>query len=129
MRLFFPLFVFIPLIEVGLFVLSCKYIGVLPTLIIVLVTGFFGARLAKKEGLEVWRQAQNQLRMRRIPGDELLEGLLVFAGALLLIIPGYLTDVIGLILLIPFIRKRLVKRVRRWLKTRLINGQYSFYRR
>lgn len=129
MRFLFPLFVIVSLIEVGLFVLSGKYIGVLPTLLIILLTGFFGARLAKKEGLEVWRQAQSQLRMGRIPGDQLLEGLLVFAGGILLITPGYLTDVTGLVLLIPSIRKRLVGRVRRWLKTRLVNGQYSFYRR
>lgn len=127
MRILFPLFVIIPVIEIGLFVLAGKYIGILPTLLIVLLTGFFGARLAKREGLQVWRQAQEQLQMRKLPGEELIEGLCVLCGGVLLITPGYLTDLTGLLLLMPSVRKRLVRRVRRWLKNRLANGQFSFY--
>ncbi len=129
MRYLFPLFVMIPVIEIGLFVLAGKYIGILPTILIVLLTGFFGARLAKREGLQVWRQAQEQLKMGRLPGEALIEGICVLCGGLLLITPGYLTDAIGLVLLLPSVRKRLVRRVRRWLKNRLSNGQFSFHYR
>lgn len=129
MRAFVPLFIIVPLIELGLFMLSGKYLGIIPTLVIVVLTGFFGARLAKREGLKVFKKAREQLQMGQLPGAELLEGLCVFAGGLLLLTPGYLTDLTGLILLLPWSRKRIVLRIRRELQKRLASGAFHFYYR
>jgi UPF0716 protein FxsA len=129
MKFLVPLFLLVPVIEIGLFVLSGRYIGVIPTLAIVLLTGFVGAGLAKREGMGVWRRARELMRQGKIPGEEIIEGLCILVGGLLLIAPGYLTDVAGLILLLPSVRKRVVRRLRRWLKERLTKGkgQFSFY--
>jgi UPF0716 protein FxsA len=129
MKVFIPLFIIVPIIEIWLFVLSGRYIGILPTLAIVLFTGFIGAGFAKREGLGVWRRAREIMRSGRIPGEEIIEGLCILVGGVLLLTPGYLTDVAGLILLLPSVRKRVVRRVRRWLKERLTKGkgQFSFY--
>ena len=129
MRVLVPFFILIPIIEILLFVLSGRYIGILPTLAIVLLTGFVGAWLAKREGMGVWNKAQESMRSGRIPGEELIEGVCILVGGILLLTPGYLTDITGLSLLLPSVRKRVVKRLRRWLKDRLIKGkgQFSFY--
>jgi len=129
MKVLVPFFILIPIIEIWLFVLSGRYIGILPTLAIVLLTGFVGAWLAKREGMGVWNKAQESMRSGRIPGEELIEGVCILVGGILLLTPGYLTDITGLILLLPSVRKRVVKRLRRWLKDRLIKGkgQFSFY--
>jgi UPF0716 protein FxsA len=129
MKFLVPLFILVPVIEIGLFVLSGRYIGVIPTLAIVFLTGFVGAGLAKREGMGVWRRARELMRQGKIPGEEMIEGLCILVGGLLLLAPGYLTDVTGLILLLPSVRKRVVRRLRRWLKERLTKGkgQFSFY--
>jgi UPF0716 protein FxsA len=129
MKVLIPLFILVPIVEIWLFVLSGRYIGLLPTLAIVLLMSFVGAWLAKREGIGVWNKARESMRSGRLPGEELLEGVCVLAGGLLLLTPGYLTDATGLILLIPSVRKRVVRRLRRWLKERLTKGkgQFSFY--
>lgn len=129
MKVLIPLFILVPILEIWLFVLSGRYIGLLPTLAIVLLMSFVGAWLAKREGIGVWNKAQESMRSGRLPGEELLEGVCVLAGGLLLLTPGYLTDATGLILLIPSVRKKVVRRLRRWLKERLTKGkgQFSFY--
>ncbi|HET6871875.1 MAG TPA: FxsA family protein [Sporolactobacillaceae bacterium] len=129
MKVLIPLFILVPIVEIWLFVLSGRYIGLLPTLAIVLLMSFVGAWLAKREGIGVWNKARESMRSGRLPGEELLEGVCVLAGGLLLLTPGYLTDAMGLLLLIPSVRKRVVRRLRRWLKERLTKGkgQFSFY--
>lgn len=129
MKVLIPFFILVPIIEIWLFVLSGRYIGLLPTLAIVLLMSFVGAWLAKREGIGVWNKARESMRSGRLPGEELLEGVCVLAGGLLLLTPGYLTDAMGLLLLIPSVRKRVVRRLRRWLKERLTKGkgQFSFY--
>lgn len=129
MKVLIPLFILVPILEIWLFVLSGRYIGLLPTLAIVFIMSFVGAWLAKREGIGVWNKAQESMRSGRLPGEELLEGVCVLAGGLLLLTPGYLTDATGLILLIPSVRKKVVRRLRRWLKERLTKGkgQFSFY--
>jgi UPF0716 protein FxsA len=129
LKFLIPLFIIVPIIEIWLFVLSGRYLGILPTLAIVLLMSFVGAGLARREGISVWRRARELMRSGRMPGEEMLEGLCILMGGLFLLTPGYLTDIAGLALLIPSVRKRVVRRLRRWLKERLTKGkgQFSFY--
>ncbi|WEG13904.1 FxsA family protein [Pullulanibacillus sp. KACC 23026] len=129
MKRLMPLFILVPLIELWLFFLSGKYIGILATIGIVLLTGVIGASLARREGLAVFHRAKEQLRMGRLPGEELIEGFLVLAGGLLLLTPGYLTDLTGLLLMIPRVRRRLVKPIRRRLQQQLSKGRFEFFYR
>jgi UPF0716 protein FxsA len=104
MKLLIPL-ITIPAIEVGLFFLSSKGLGILPTILLIIATGIIGAYLAKKQGLSVLKQVQERVARGEVPGQEVLDGLCVLIGAIFLLTPGFLSDLIGFILLIPFTRK------------------------
>src|SRR4030042_5848079 len=101
----FLLFTIVPLIELALLIKVGTYIGVLPTIIIVVLTGILGAALAKYEGLSVLNQIRGTLSEGNIPGDEMLDGLLILVGGSLLLAPGFLTDILGYTMIIPFTRQ------------------------
>lgn len=94
----------VPLVELFVFVQVGQWIGYLPAIVLLLAFSVVGAYLVKREGLNAWRRAQAQLRAGEIPAAELVDGaLILFAGALLLT-PGFVTDLVGLLLLIPAMR-------------------------
>ena len=98
------IFISIPLIEIALFIQVGGFIGLWPTIAIVIITAILGTFLIRKQGLSTLQRAQNELEKKQIPIRELFEGLcLIFSGALLLT-PGFLTDVIGFVLLVPSLR-------------------------
>ncbi|MBS4194976.1 FxsA family protein [Lederbergia citri] len=105
MKYIILVFIVIPAIEIGLFILSGKTIGVLPTVGVIIATGILGAYLAKKQGLEALRKVQNDLRSGIPPGIAMLDGVCILVGAILLVTPGFLSDVMGLFLLLPVTRK------------------------
>ncbi len=94
----------VPLIELFVFVQVGQWIGYEYAIVLLLAFSVVGAYLVKREGLNAWRRAQAQLRAGEIPAAELVDGaLILFAGALLLT-PGFVTDLVGLLLLIPAMR-------------------------
>ena len=96
--------VVVPLIELYVFVQVGQSIGYPYAIVMLLAFSVVGAYLVKREGLNAWRRAQAQLRAGEIPAAELVDGaLILFAGALLLT-PGFVTDLVGLLLLIPAMR-------------------------
>jgi UPF0716 protein FxsA len=105
----FLLFTVVPVVELYLLIKVGGLIGALPTIAIVLVTGAAGASLARWQGLAALQEIQRAMNEGRVPGQELLAGVLVLAGGLLLVTPGLITDVTGLLLLVPPVR-RLVAR-------------------
>lgn len=111
----FLLFTLVPLVELYLLVSLGGAIGVWPTLALVGATGLFGAVLAKREGLRVLGSWQRSIAQGDIPREGLSSGALVLMGAVLLVTPGILTDVLGLALLFPPTRRG----VSRWLSARV----------
>ncbi len=109
------LFTVVPLFELYLLVKVGLYLGAFNTVAIVIFTGIFGAFLAKMEGLRVLYSVQKDLQEGRMPTSQILDGLLILIGAVLLITPGLLTDVVGFILVIPSTRALL----KVWLKKQL----------
>lgn len=103
----FLLFVAIPVAEIGLFIAIGGRIGLLPTLGLVLVTAALGAYLVNSQGSAVVRRATAALRAGQFPGAELANGALIIFGGALLLTPGFLTDVAGLLLMVPALRERL----------------------
>ncbi|MED4206885.1 FxsA family protein [Neobacillus mesonae] len=99
------LIVAIPAMEIAVLLLSGKTIGVWPTLLIILATGVLGAYLAKREGLQTIRRAQEQLRHGQIPGSAVLDGICILVGGILLLTPGFITDITGFLMLFPPTRK------------------------
>lgn len=98
------LFTVVPLVELALLIELGKQIGLLNTITIVLATGFVGALLARREGFGILARIQRELSQGELPGDSLLDGALVLAGALLLLTPGLITDALGFTLLLPVTR-------------------------
>lgn len=109
------LFTIVPLVELSILIWIGERIGLAATIGLVIVTGFLGASLARREGLRCWITAQRQLAQGELPTDSLLDGLLILVAGLFLITPGVLTDLLGFALLIrPFRRV-----FRHWLAGRL----------
>jgi UPF0716 protein FxsA len=108
------LFVVWPIVEITVAVQVAHHIGVLNTVGLLLLFSIAGVWLARLEGFTVIRRIQEQLQNRAVPTNELIEGALVFAGGMLLVVPGFVTDALGLLLLFPLTRHV----ARRWLKRR-----------
>ncbi|MBP2551335.1 UPF0716 protein FxsA [Neorhizobium galegae] len=106
MRLFlFPLLLLgLPLAEIAGFVMVGRWLGVWPTLGLVILSGLVGATLLRVQGLGVLRQIQTEGREGRVPAEAIIHGALIVFAAILLILPGFLTDIFGLLLFIPPVR-------------------------
>lgn len=98
------LLIVVPALEIGLLVLSGNIIGIWPTVLLIVMTGVLGAWLARKEGLQTIRSAQLRLQNGEIPGGLILDGVCILVGGVVLLTPGFITDTIGFLLLLPFTR-------------------------
>lgn len=111
MRLFL-LFLLVPIIEIALFIQVGGWIGLWPTLAIVILTAVAGTLLIKSQGAAVMMQLRASMQDLRDPSEPLAHGAMVlFAGALLLT-PGFFTDAVGLSLMVPGVRGRIFNFVR-----------------
>lgn len=105
MRYLALLIIIIPAIDIGVLLVSGKTLGVFPTIALIIVTGVVGAYLAKREGLQTIKRAQEQLAYGQIPGESVLDGICILIGGTLLLTPGFITDLVGFLLLFPPSRK------------------------
>jgi len=122
------LVILIPAIELWGIIQMVRWIGGWETIALLIITGMLGAWLIKIEGRRVWQQAQRQMQDGQAPGHTLLDGLCVLAGGILLMLPGFISDIIGLTMLIPFIRPLYRVYLYRWLERKFRNGNLSIYR-
>lgn len=127
MRFLLLLFIVVSALEIGLLVLSGHLIGVWPTIGLIILTGVIGAWLTKKQGAEVLKLAQVQLRNGDVPSEAILDGVCVLAGGVLLITPGFISDTCGFLLLIPWTRAVIKVWIRRWLKEKIRRGSPTFF--
>jgi UPF0716 protein FxsA len=111
MPLLFLLFIGVPLIEVGLFVVVGQEIGALATVALVVLTAIIGTVLVRLQGIATLASAQRQMARGEPPVGPLFDGLCLLVGAVLLLTPGFLTDTIGFLLLLPASRTVLGRRL------------------
>lgn len=111
------LIILFPLLEVVSLAMLGRSIGALNTLIVVIAVGVIGAFVAKTQGLVTLRKIESSLAAGRLPGDHLLTGLIILVAGVLLLIPGFVGDVIGILLLLPPVQAVL----RTWLKVKLVD--------
>lgn len=95
------LFTVVPIVELYFLIRVGQYLGASTTIMIVVFTGIFGAYLARLEGLRVFYSVQKDMQEGKMPASQILDGLLILIGAVLLITPGFLTDALGFALVIP----------------------------
>lgn len=116
------LFTVVPLLELYLLIEVGSRLGAGTTVVLIALTGGVGALLARMQGFRVLVQIRERLAQGQLPADELLSGGLVLAGGLLLVTPGLLTDAVGLALLLPFVRVRVVEWVKDFLRRKIEGG-------
>jgi UPF0716 protein FxsA len=108
------LFLVVPLVELYVIIQVGSAIGALNTVGLLVLMGLAGGWLMKREGLGALRRVQSQLSQGRVPGTELVDGFLILFGGALMLSPGFLTDALGLALLVPparaLVRRALARR-------------------
>ena len=101
--------ILIPIIEIYLFIKIGSQIGALTTILLIFVTAIVGIYYAKYEGLNTLKSAFIQISKNEAPAYEMISGTAIALGALMLIIPGFATDLFGFLVIFPFTRKILLK--------------------
>lgn len=117
------LFLLIPIVELALLIQIGRWIGVVPTLVLVAVTAVLGAALARRHGLRAWIAIRDELRAGRVPASALADGLLILIGGIVLLTPGLLTDVLGFALLLPVTRNAFKRSLRRRFERAVQRGE------
>ena len=122
------LILLIPVIEIYLFIKIGSQIGAFNTISLIFITAIIGIYYAKYEGLNTLRSAINQIVKNEIPIYEIVSGAALAFASLLLILPGFLTDIIGFLIIFPWTRRILFKRISRKKyknKKNFIEGEYE----
>lgn len=122
------LFTLLPMTELVLLIKIGRHIGLLNTVLIVIATGILGASLARWQGLTVIKEVQNQLSVGIMPKEEIIDGIMILAGGLLLLTPGLITDFIGLVAIIPITRKWIKYLVKKKLERMIDEGRFQINR-
>jgi len=129
-RVIVLLMVVVPAIEIWILLELGRLIGGWQTFALILLTGFVGAFLAKREFRRVLDYARNELSRGTIPTASILDGICIFAGGLLLLTPGLVTDTIGFLLLFPLTRTAFKAVLHRTIKKKIDAGDIRlFWRR
>jgi len=116
------LFVVVPIIELMLLIQLGQFVGLMPTLALVIATGIGGAAMARAEGLRVLFRFQKELAQGRLPGQAMLDGASVLVGGAFLLTPGVLTDLLGFSLLFPLSRRWIQRRLKERLEQQVADG-------
>lgn len=117
------LLLLVPAVEIAVFIKVGQAIGAWKVLALVFLSAILGAALLRYQSIGVIRRLDRDLKQGRTPNANLFDGFLIVVGGVLLIVPGFVTDIIGLLLMIPFVRRL----VRNFLKSRVtVRGFGSF---
>ncbi|UCD86449.1 MAG: FxsA family protein [Desulfobacterales bacterium] len=104
----FLAFTLIPVFEIYLLIKIGHYLGAFNTIVVVIVTGFLGAYLARLQGIKTMMRVRDSLNRGDLPAEDMLDALLIFMAGIVLLTPGFITDIVGIGILVP--------RTRSWFK-------------
>ncbi|HEX9778935.1 MAG TPA: FxsA family protein [Geopsychrobacteraceae bacterium] len=110
------LFTVVPIVELYVLLEIGALIGTLSTVALIFLTGIAGAYLARMQGFSLINRIQGELNQGRVPRGELVDGAMILVGAVLLLTPGFCTDLVGFSLLVPLTRSLVKGRLIRWLE-------------
>lgn len=116
-RFLFLLFIIIPIIEIALLMQIGGLIGVWPTIAIVIITAWLGAKNVRQQGLTTMQSVQTKMAQGEMPSTEIVTGLMLMVAGVLLLTPGFVTDIFGLLLLVPAVRQGMGRYVQKHIKT------------
>ena len=108
-RIFLILFITIPLVEIAILINIGKIIGAGYTIALVIGTAFLGVSLLRIQGISTLAKVQSNIAKGQLPATELIEGLILLISGVLLLTPGFFTDMLGFLMLVPILRQRLAE--------------------
>ena len=124
----FLIFAVIPVIELALLIKIGSVIGTLNTIIIVILTAIVGAYMVKLEGIAVMYRIQENMQQGTFPAEELINGMMILMAGVLLLTPGFFTDVIGFLMVFP-VSRGVIKRIAgRYIKKRISSTDVQIHR-
>jgi UPF0716 protein FxsA len=106
----------LPVVEIALFIKSAQWVGLLPTIALAIAAGAVGIAMVRRQGLELLLSARGQVDRGEMPVREVFDGICLALAGLLLVLPGFFTDVVAIVLLLPPVRAAL----RLWLSSRMV---------
>jgi len=124
----FLAFTLIPALEIFLFMEIGKTIGTLNTFMLVILSGFLGAYLARIQGMQTMLKVRSNLDQGILPAEELVDALIIFAAGIVLLTPGFFTDAFGLLLLFPPSRFHFKRYIRKKFDQWIQEGNIRFHR-
>jgi len=119
------LFTIIPVLELFVLIEIGGYIGTMNTIALIVLTGIIGASFAKSQGARIIYEIRSTLNQGQIPGKELLQGVMILAGGILLLTPGVITDLVGFSLLFPLTRLFYTRAALSYIKKKYKSGQWN----
>jgi UPF0716 protein FxsA len=120
------LFIAVPIVEMWILIQVGGEIGALPTIGLVVLTATIGLSLLKRQGLSTLMSARAKMDQGRIPAGELVSGVMLAVGGALLLTPGFVTDVVGFLLLVPATRRWVLRQIiERYRGKIVIEGEYQ----
>jgi len=118
-------FIVVPLAEIAVLIQVGGWIGVAPTLALIILTAIVGTWMLRQQGFSVLARAQRQLEQGVMPVAEVFEGLCLLVAGVLLLTPGFLTDAVGALLLVPQVRTLLYRQVADYLEHHVVRAPES----
>lgn len=128
-RLLVLTIIIVPIVEIWGILQVGHWVGAWPTILLIVATGVIGGYLAKRQGLQTLRLVQLQIEQRQMPGEAILDGICILIGGLMLLIPGFFTDAIGFVLLLPWTRGIVKLWLKRWFNHLIRSGKFITIRR
>ncbi len=116
------LFIVVPAVELILLIKLGGLIGLFPTVAIIFFTGALGATLARWQGLSVIRQIQTQMAQGQLPANALFDGVIILLAGALLLTPGFLTDIVGFLSLVPGVRNMIKRAIQKRVEKSIQHG-------
>jgi UPF0716 protein FxsA len=124
------LFVGIPLLEIYVIIQVGQAIGAMPTILLLIAESALGAWLVKREGARAWRALTDSVRSGQLPGQELGDAAVILVGGVLLLTPGFVTDVFGFFFVLPWTRPIARRALAAFISSRAVGfGDHRFARR
>jgi UPF0716 protein FxsA len=116
-------FITVPTVELALLIYSGKTLGLFSTIAIILITGIGGAYFAKRQGIKAWTELRSRMTTMETPGNALIDSVCIFFGGILLVMPGFITDIVGFLLLFKGPRNIVRPFIQKWIYNKMKSGR------
>ncbi len=122
------IFIFVPVMELYILIEAGRIIGIGPTIALIMLTGIAGAWLARNQGVAILSRIQEETSRGQMPAATLIDGALILVGGLLLLTPGFFTDLLGFSFLVPLTRDIWRATLSLWLEKQVQQGSVRIHR-